>query len=240
MATIRGLIKVEATGKAQGGSWLTDTLMNINDYFADTAPIASAFSDWLTGKRRSYQESQTQAAWQQQATYMKGGYLFYADDLELEYHGTNTDGFAGVGGNGSVETNAAPYRECKFKTTISQRDADLPVGAIEALRSGSTNPWDYISQSVQYQLDKMAGVTELKAYYKKRAHFLEDLKDVEVTTSSSMFFPIIGYIDCGKMTMQAGATEAQFELSAKEVTELAEANGKDTAHACSVEPGVGF
>jgi len=236
MPTMRGLIKIVAASDDSKG--LTADLINLNDFLSEMAPIASQITDWIAGKRGDYDTRERESDWQKMATYLRGGYLLYADDLELTYHGKGTDGYNGVGGNSQVQTNSEPYREITFNTTISQRDADLPIGPVDALRRGG-NLFDIIGQTVQYGIDSLAGVAELKAYYQKRADFLRDLDDVEVICSSTMFKPLQGYTTNSKMKMQGGQTEATFQIGVKEMSTLT-SPGTDTAHSFSLEPGAGW
>ncbi len=237
MVTMRGLIKIEATGSGSGG--LFDSLIGINDFLAETAPYATGLTNWFKGKQTDFDEQEDMRNNQQFATYLKGGYLLYADNLEVIFHQAETEGFRGPGGNNEVTTNKDPFREIKWQTTISPRDKDLPVGPTDALRNGS-GLFDILTQSVQYLADKAMGIAEIKAYYKKRAEFLRDLDQVEVKVSSTMFKPLIGYIVASKYTMQAGAPEAVYDISVKESMENISASSASTQRGIAIEPGVGF
>lgn len=237
MVTMRGLIKIEST--VSGTSGLFDSLIGINDFLAEVAPYATGLTNWFKGKQTDFKEQEELRDNQRFSTYLKGGYLLYADNLEVIFHQAETEGFRGPGGNNEVTTNKEPFREIKWQTTISPRDKDLPIGPTDALRNAS-GLFDVITQSGQYLVDKTMGLEEIKAYYQKRAEFLRDLDQVEVKVSSTMFKPLIGYIVASKYTMQAGAAEAIYEINVKESVENIAASSASTQRGIAIEPGVGF
>lgn len=239
--TMRGLIKIEPVG----GGGLLYTMASINDFLAEYTPIADSFSNWLRNKQGDYGSQDQMRDNQQAAAYLKGGYALYGEELEILFHKSQTDGYYGIedygqnGGNQEVvHTNETSYREIKFKTTISIRDPDLPIGPVDAARRGDM--WGILTQTITYGIDSLLGVDELKAYFKKRANFLRDLDDVEVKVSSLMFNPLIGYITADRMTMQAGQTEAQYDVGVKEVVKAIVSDPKVSTGAVTIEPGLGF
>lgn len=236
---IQGLIKIEST-KSGRGVPLFDLIYGAQGLVAEYAPLAINISNDLTGQQRSASQDETLREMQEMATYMNGGYILYADDLNLIFHNKQTDSYNGVGGNTNVRTNLTPYRELKFKTTITERDSTLPTGMTEAIRNRSWNPLDYISQAFFGWLDSLSGTEQIKAYYKYRQGFLRDLDDVEIVCSSTMFAPLKpAYITASQMNMSSGSTDATFDINIKEVSQLGD-SGDTTTNASAVEPGTGF
>jgi hypothetical protein len=256
--TLRGLVKIEAGG---GGGLFWDAISMI-DVLAEYAPIVQNLMNWTTSRRGSYSQFENLRDTQQFTAYLKGGYALYAEDLEILFHGKETEGYMGIdstqnpvqnvqASGGSInqkgtypevmKTNVVGYREIKFKTTISVRDKDLPIYGTEALHKHDIAAFP--GQFLHYSLDWLVGgqgLVDLKGYYEKRANFLMDLRDVEVTASSTMFNKVTGYIDADRMTMQSGQTEAQFDIGIKEVVDTKVAESNDSFRAVAVEPGLGW
>lgn len=233
---MRGLIKIEA---AESGGGLSDAILGMNDFLAEMAPMATGLTNWFQGKQNNFEQREDNADGQRMAAYLKGGYALYADNLEVIFHQAESEGFRGPGGNVETMTNEQPFREIKFQTTITPRDKDLPIGPVDAIRSGG-GILDIIGQSVQYLSDSFMGIAEIKAYYKKRAGFLRDLDTVEVKVSSTMFKPLVGYITANKYTMQAGAPEAVYDVQVKEVSKNIPSGSSSTTNGVAIEPGIGF
>lgn len=261
--TMRGLIKIQPKG---GGDILQWGIAGTKDVLAEYSPIVTSFLNWLQGdKRMQYDQSTDLADDQRYATYLTGGYSLYGEELELLYHGKETQSYTGIdttqqptfnvnsgdsqinyqGTNPEViKTNEQAYREIKFKTTISIRDPDLPItGYTEWVRADWTqklNPLYILQQGVQYGIDHLTGTEELKAYFRKRAEFLRDLDDIEVSVSSLMFNPLDGFIVSDRMTMQAGQTEAQFDIQVTELVSSIVATSSNSYNSVVAEPGLGF
>lgn len=256
--TMRGLIKIEPGGGA-GLSW---SMASAYDLYAEYAPIMTNFTNWLQGRSMSYGQQEQLENQQRFGAYLQGGYAVYGEELEQLFHGKQTEGYMGldttqkpttnvqaagasINYEGTypevVKTNEQAYREIKFKTTISIRDPDLPTGWVAGFRQG--NMMAMVTGELNYGLDLVMGgqgLADMKAYFQKRATFLRDLDDVEVTVSSLMFTQTTGYINADRMTMQAGQTEAQFDVQVTEVVKSIVAKSADSFHAVTNEPGLGF
>lgn len=230
----RGLIKIMPGGGTGG---LGFAIIDVNDFLAEMAPQVGGVLNWLQGAASQEVTADQQRDWQRQSAYLAGGYSLYADSLEVMYHNVGTQQYNGMGANGSVATNAESFREVKFTTQVTQRDPDLPDALTDVTRRGSWNPLDYVGAIIQNALDSATGVQQLKAFYKKRAEFLRDLDDVEVEVTSVMFNPIKkAYITSSSMKMEGGRTEAFFDVTIKETSELKAPDPNDNTHAIA-EPG---
>jgi hypothetical protein len=252
-ANVRGLIKIQYAG---GGNNLMYWMADMNEFFAELSPLVTGMFNWASDTRIGWDAREWMSDWQRSATYINSGYLVYADELEVEFHQAGTDAYNGMvtesettgdptqgnsktKANTALKTNQDPYRIIKFKTTLSQRDPDLPIGPIDAFRRGD---WLEIpKQTVQWGIDSLIGIARMKAYFQKRAEFLRDFDNREVVVSSTMFYPVQGYINASKMTIQAGQSEASYDVEVKELSELIVPDEKGvTGKTFQVEPGVGF
>lgn len=203
-------------------------------------PIASSIANRGSGTKRDYFEedairkAQIEARWSVGA----GSYLLYADDLTMSWHGTGTQAFNAIGGSGETQTNEKPYREIKFKTTLTPNDAILSTGWWKStLRNSGLNPGALASDFFWHEIYSAIGSETARRYYKERAAYLRDLDDVPITVESSMFayFPY-AFMVTGEVNFQGGSGDAVYNCEIREGLNLV-GTFDVTQNAWKIEPG---
>lgn len=231
---MRGLIKISPNG----GSGILPTLVGFYDVIAGIEPYIVSGIKSLRNVRYDYAASEYYLEREIWLKYLRGGYLVYPDNLELIYHGRETEAYYGTGNNAIIQTNEAQYREIRFKTTITPTDPDLPTPIVQAVRRGGI--LDLLLAVPATAIDRLMGVEQIKAYFRKRGNFMRDCDDVPCTIESYMFLPIRGFITANQMSMDAGSELATFDVIGKEIVGLKTVEGDKNTHAPLIEPGVHF
>ena len=243
MPQSRGMVKITPVGKE--GSIL-DPLKDAGDWIVDFVPFVMDFYNNMMDSTNEFDSRQAvdkvQSFWEY---VVKGGYIFYADDLQVIYHGKDTETFrTGTGTQTGVQTNKDVYREFKVKTTISERDYDIISGEWSktnqnwhSTANGMTDVGigDFLSGAVQDWWNATTGYSIAFQYLDKRQKFLRDLDGVDLTISSSMFKTANVKMTEYTYQVAAGQQETTYTLTFKEVTgeEDVQANtGQD-----AIEPG---
>jgi hypothetical protein len=241
MPQSRGMVKIAPRGESTIG--ILDAIGNAADWIVDFVPYFIDFYNTMQGSTNEFTSRQiadeVQGFW---AYIWNRGYTFYADDIQVIYHGKDTETFrTGTGTETGVQTNAEVFREYKIKTTISERDWDVVNGMWtktgQNVHNRNTNIGDLIVGAVQDWWDAQTGYNIAKQYLEKRMEYLRDLDGVDLTISSSMFKPADVKMTEYTYQVTAGQQETTYSLAFKEVSGLKDVpydTGQD-----AVEPGAG-
>jgi hypothetical protein len=226
MPQSRGLVKI--TVAPQGDFDIMNILNTPIDWFSDSIPYFVGIVDWMLGTSNVASDQRIQNYLQQALTEVKwgGGYIFYAEDCQVVFHGKDSENFPVTnGGNTTVRTNSQKYREVKFKTTISPRntDNDLYGSSItQSIRnSGWANGFDFINEI----MTDLTGARrkQIVHYLNKRKNFLMDLDGKDVYITSELFPAIDGSqsirarINTFTMSTPSGQEETTYELNFTEL-----------------------
>jgi hypothetical protein len=239
MPQSRGMVKIAPAGSGTIG--ILDALGAVSDWIVDFVPYFIDFYNTMQDSTNEFDSRQLTDSVQGFWSYiMDMGYTFYVDDLQVIYHGKDTETFrTGTGTSTGVQTNKDVYREYKMKTTISERDWDV-VNRMwsknaQNLHNRDMNPLDYISGAFQDYWNASGGYNIALEYLEKRQKFLRDLDGVDLTISSSMFLPANVKMTEYTYQVTAGQQETTYTLSFKEVT--SEEDVQNNTGQDAIEPG---
>lgn len=132
MPLSRGMVKVEVRGENNEDLTVESVFNSLGDWTMEYLPYVLDFSNWITGRvNNEYDRELVDKVQQWWNTVWNKNYMFYGEDVEVIYHGSDTETFeTGTGTQTGVQTNQESYREFRMKTTISPRDYDVidPIG----------------------------------------------------------------------------------------------------------------
>lgn len=247
MPQSRGMVKIMPRGKE--GEWW-DPLKDAEDWIVDFIPYFVDFYNGMIDNTNEFDSRQATDVIQNFWNYViRGGYLFYVDDIQVTYHGKDTETFrTGDGKSTGVQTNKEVYREYKFKTVISERDFDVVSGTwskttqnAHSTTNGMTDVYaqDWVSGFIQDWWNASTGYNIAFQYLDKRKKFLRDLDGADLTISSSMFETADVKMTEYSYQVAAGQQETTYTLAFKEVSSLEDISGDTSANTGvdSIEPG---
>ena len=260
MPQSRGLVKI--TLADPGGNMINDIQSLIYDavsIYSDTLPFNTSFWNWIEGTSNIVGNQQYTNWLQSMLTEIgSGGYIFYAEDCQIVYHGKSSETFpVANGGNTTTETNSQSYREIKLKVFIGPRDVDTNFYGSQTVQDVRYSFSGGLSEFLQGGIDLLGaaisqGVTALEGqraqniinYLNKRANFLMDLDGKDIWITSTLFPAINGSqsvrarVNTLTMTTPSGQEETQYELDIIELVQQSSTNPTDnTNNVNSGEPG---
>lgn len=230
MPQSRGMVKIVPRGSGNDLT-IADAIGSAVDWAVDFLPYFLDFYNSMSGSTNEYTTRQITDTYQNFWTYLiQQGYMFYVEDLQVTFHGKNTETYrTGTGTSTGVQTNSEGYREFTFKTTISERDYDVVSGmwgkTAQNVHNRNTNLFDLVSGAAQDWWNSKTGYNIALQYLEKRQKFLRELEDVDIRISSSMFegadVKMIDY----SYTVPVGQQETIYNLKFKETKELTDVTG---------------
>jgi hypothetical protein len=185
---------VKITVNDSGSDPISQIWHDVANVIGDNVPYVIGFASAVRGdasaQRLRLETDNAQEWW---SSMLGGGYMFYAEDMQIIVHTKDSENFQVTGGGqANVKTNSTAYRELIFKTTIGPRDQDLWnwSHASENARSGGwlSPVWGIGAQITDATLTAMHR-NKVDEYLEKRRTFLMDLidKGVPMTLNSTMF-----------------------------------------------------
>jgi hypothetical protein len=243
MVQARGLVKISLNNDSNP---ITAALGGFIDALSDNIPYAYDFINWLEGNTNNEATSAGETATQQVFEEFKdlitgdNTYLFFAQDVNVIVHGTNTETFgSAAGGQTGVMTNSTPYREITFKTTIGPRDVDVMMGTWSDVAIGLSEGMGFAGLIGSTLLDAATILTNSEKvvwYLNKRENFLMDIVSKQTTDPnsggvilSSTLFPVLN-ITTNTQSSNPAISNSQILSAANNYTNSVSTSGSNGAN----------